>query len=177
MAHWLLQGNPAHWRIHDFFTAGHSRTTWAVRRSHSLVTPGDDVALWVSGRPGGVVALGTVTGPAQFGPPPPDPYDLLHRDADRWSIPVSFHRHFLDQPVSRATLKADERFADSPILRAPGAGNPFPLTPAAWEAVMEHAPLGSDGSQLVARTVMVGAAVAAGAVTAVREAFRSVTTL
>jgi hypothetical protein len=170
MAHWLLQGNPAHWRIHDFFAAGHARTTWPIRRHRETIAAGDDVVLWLTGNRGGVVALGVVTGAASLGPA--SPYDLRH--ADGWAVPVSFHRHFLDQPVGRATLKADDRFAGSQILRAPGGGDPFPLTPAAWEAVVEHAPLSSDGSQIVAKTVQAGAAVAAAAAIAVREAFRSV---
>lgn len=174
MAHWLLQCNPAHWRVQDFFTAGHSRTTWTIRRYRDRIETGDEVALWLTGKPGGVVALGTVTGPPDFGPPPHDPYDIATREAERWSIPVSFHRHFLDQPVTRAALKADERFADALILRAPSGGNPFPVEPAAWDAVLEQAPLTSDGSQLVAKTVQAGAAVAVAAATAVREALRSV---
>jgi hypothetical protein len=173
MAHWLLQGNPLSWRIHDFFTAGHTRTTWTLRRNHDQAAAGDDVALWLTGREGGVVAIGVVTGPATYGPA--SSYDLQHDEG--WTLPVSFHRHFLDEPVSRAALKADERFASEQILRAPGSGNPFPLSPEAWAAVLEQVPPSSDGSQLVARTVMVGAAVAAGAATAVREAFRSVTSL
>ena len=178
MAYWLLQGNPAHWRIRDFFTDGHTSTVWTIRRFKDMIAPGDEVALWLSGKQGGVVAVGAVTGPPRFGTvgAEDEKYWTDAHDPERelWTVPVAFSRHFLDHPVPRATMKADERFAGGAIIRAPFAANPFPVEAEAWDAITERLPVVPEGSQMVAKTVLAGAAVAAAAATAVREALRSV---
>ena len=187
MAHWLLQGNPAHWRIRDFFMDGRTSTVWTVRRHRDRIARGDDVALWLSGTAGGVVAVGRVTGEPYHGvaAPADEKYwaGTHGRDRERWLVPVRFDRHFLDEPISRETLKADPRFAGALILRVPRGANPFPVEPAEWPAIAERVPPrpavlpwrdDAGHPQLVATTVRTAAAVVAAGATAVREAFRSV---
>lgn len=62
MVHWLVQGNPAKWRVHEFFAGGNQLDSWSITRYRDQVQEGDDVALWLAGRDAGVVALGVVTG-------------------------------------------------------------------------------------------------------------------
>jgi hypothetical protein len=62
MAHWLVQGNPAKWRVHEFFADGNQLDNWSITRYRDQIQEGDDVALWLAGREAGVVALGTATG-------------------------------------------------------------------------------------------------------------------
>ncbi|MBU2670999.1 EVE domain-containing protein [Actinoplanes bogorensis] len=146
MAHWLLQHNPARGAC--------GSGDWVIRRYRDLITAGDDVALWHSGRSGGVAAVGTIT------------------EAPRDSvIVVSFARMFANRPIPREVLKADERFRDALVLRMAGGGNPFPLTPAQWQAITERIP---PEHQFVAATVRGAAALAAAGATAIREAVRSV---
>jgi predicted RNA-binding protein with PUA-like domain len=187
MAHWLLQCNPAHWRIRDFF--GHRRTSiaWTVRRHRDRMAPGDDVAIWLSGKAGGVVAVGRVTGKPYYGTAAPADEKYWtsdhERQKERWHVPVEFTRDFLDAPITRETLRADERFAGSLILRMPGGPNPFPVAPAEWPAIADRVPPRPGGSpwrnetghpQMVATTVRTAAAVVAAGATAVREALRAV---
>jgi hypothetical protein len=47
MAHWLVQGNPAKWRAHDFFADGNQLESWSITRYRDRIQPGDDVALWL----------------------------------------------------------------------------------------------------------------------------------
>ncbi len=145
MAHWLLQCNPAHWRIRDFFvTDGRTRTSWTVRRHRDRIAPGDDVAIWLSGKPGGVVAVGRVTGEPFHGTAAAADEEYWTgdhgRETERWHVPVEFTRHFLDEPITRETLRADERFAGSLIIRVPRGSNPFPVEPAEWPAIAERVP-------------------------------------
>ncbi|MCO8271242.1 EVE domain-containing protein [Actinoplanes sp. TRM 88003] len=146
MAYWLLQHNPARGEC--------GSGDWTVRRYRELITAGDGVALWHSGRGGGAVAVGTITEAAHDG-----------------VITVEFARMFTGRPIPRDTLKADERFRDALVLRMPGGGNPFPLTPAQWQAIEERVP---PENQLVAATVRGAAALAVAGATALREAVRSV---
>ncbi|MBM2621443.1 EVE domain-containing protein [Actinoplanes sp. LDG1-06] len=146
MAHWLLQHNPAR----GVCGSG----DWTVRRYRELITAGDDVALWLSGRDGGVAAVGTIADA---------PADSV--------IKVNFTREFTGRPIPRDVLKQDERFRDALVLRMAGGSNPFPLTPEQWQAIVERVP---PEHQFVAATVRGAAALAAAGVTAIREAVRSV---
>lgn len=58
MAHWLVQSNPAKWRVREFFADGNQLEGWSVTRYRDQIQEGDDVALWLAGRDAGVVALG-----------------------------------------------------------------------------------------------------------------------
>jgi hypothetical protein len=113
MAHWLLQHNPAR----GVCGSG----DWTVRRYRELISAGDDVALWLSGRGGGVAAVGAITEP---------PHDGL--------ITVDFTRWFPDRLIPRDELRHDERFRDALVLRMPGGSNPFPVTPGQWRAIVER---------------------------------------
>ncbi|MFE0530403.1 EVE domain-containing protein [Micromonospora sp. SD19] len=139
---WLLQCNPTKWRIHDFVADGHEITAWTATRHLSDIRPDQDIALWLTGSTGGVVAVGHTTGPPTpvaegrvddgYYAEPPDPV------AARWVVPVRLTRRFLDQPVPRTALAGDQDFADSAILTRPWSGNPFPLTDRQWLAVARH---------------------------------------
>jgi hypothetical protein len=58
--------------------------------------------------------------------------------AGGWGLPIRLTRRFLDDPVPRAVLAADPRFAGSAVLVQPWSGNPFPLTDAQWNAIVDH---------------------------------------
>jgi predicted RNA-binding protein with PUA-like domain len=141
MAHWLVQGNPAKWRAHDFFADGNQLHSWSITRYRDRIQPGDDVALWLAGQDRGVVGLGTVTGEVEdvFGGDV-DPYWTSQEDADavRMRMPLRLTELFLDDPITREELRDDPRFAGAAILAQPFAGNPFPLTDDQWTAIVDH---------------------------------------
>jgi predicted RNA-binding protein with PUA-like domain len=141
MAHWLVQGNPAKWRVHEFFADGNQLDNWSITRYRDQIQEGDDIALWLAGRNAGVVGLGTVTGEVEdvFGGDI-DPYWVRREDADavRMRMPLRLNELFLDDPVTREELRHDPRFAGAGILAQPFAGNPFPLTDDQWAAIVDH---------------------------------------
>jgi hypothetical protein len=147
---WLLQYNPAHEQ---------PGTRWSVRRYRDRIAAGDEVALWASGPDGGVVGFGQVrpADPSAGGP------------ANGMTIEIENVRTF--PVIRRDLLKEDPRFAGALILRMPGGGNPFPLEPGQWQAIIERAPA---ELHLVGKTVLGAAALAAAGATALREAVKSV---
>ena len=169
MASWLLQCNESQWHLRDFFTEGHTATDWPIRQHWKRMAAGDEVALWLSGPGGGVVAVGRVTGVPRRGVP--DAEFRTASSAAQWLAPVEFGTQFVDHPIGREKLAADPRFAHALILRMSGGRSPLPLTPDEWAAVVDHVPPG--GLQLVATAVRGAAVVVAVGATAVREAFRS----
>jgi hypothetical protein len=122
VAGWLIKSTRAPAEIDPGWAPGAERElTRCVRRSYrlDLVSPGQPVVLWVSGRVApGVHAVGTVTGP----PREPDDCD----DDDRPVLPVRLTR--LEAPVERGELLHDPDFRDAEVLRMPAGSNPSWLT-------------------------------------------------
>jgi predicted RNA-binding protein with PUA-like domain len=140
MAHWLVQSNPAKWRVQEFFADGNQLESWSITRYRDQIQKGDDVALWLAGRDAGVVALGVVTGEVEDVPGADDSYwaDPADAAAVRMSMPLRLTEVFLDAPITREELRQDPRFAAATILSQPFAGNPFLLTDEEWAAILDH---------------------------------------
>jgi predicted RNA-binding protein with PUA-like domain len=140
MAHWLVQSNPAKWRVREFFADGNQLESWSITRYRDQIQEGDDIALWLAGREAGVVALGVVTGAVEDVPGDDDPYwtDPADAAAVRMRMPLRLTEVFLDSPVTREELRHDRRFASATILSQPFAGNPFLLTDDEWGAILDH---------------------------------------
>jgi predicted RNA-binding protein with PUA-like domain len=140
MAHWLVQSNPAKWRVRDFFADGNQLKSWSITRYRDQIQEGDDVALWLAGHDAGVVALGVVTGDVEDVEGDDDPYwtDPADAQAVRTRMPLRLAEVFLDAPITREELRQDRRFAGATILSQPFAGNPFPLTNEEWAAILDH---------------------------------------
>ncbi|SCX51048.1 hypothetical protein SAMN03159343_2539 [Klenkia marina] len=100
-------------------------TTRCVRRTYrvDLVTPGDPVLLWCSGRVApGVHAVGTVV------------------DTDPGGADVVVRWTRLADPVPRGALLSDPVARDAEVLRMPAGSNPSWLSPAQWAAVQALIP-------------------------------------
>lgn len=140
MAHWLVQGNPAKWRVREFFADGNQLESWSITRYRDQIQEGDDVALWLAGRDAGVVALGVVTGDVEDVVGDDDPYWTEPADAQavRMQMPLRLHEVFLDAPITREELRQDPRFGRAAIQSQPFAGNPFLLTDKEWAAILDH---------------------------------------
>lgn len=137
MAYWILQSNPEIYDTHGALEAG-TIDKWRVVRCLDEISPGDEFALWISGPNAGAYALGIITEARQHSTDS-DPFWV---DADEggkpaWRIGIRISRK-LDPPVSRLDLRADPDFAGSMIMRMPGGGNPFPVTPDEWHALQSH---------------------------------------
>lgn len=145
MAYWILQGNPA---IYD--TRGALQTStidrWRIARHLHDISSDDQFALWISGPGGGVIALGVVTKPPERDTDPDSFWiDPAEGAKPGWRIGVKIRR-VLRSPVPRVDLQADPGFAGSLILRMPGGGNPFPVTPEEWRALQSHTTAADVGS-------------------------------
>lgn len=126
VAGWLLKSTRSPAEIAPGWAPGDERDlTRCVRRSYrlELVTPGQPVLLWVSGRTApGVHAVGTVTGP-------------VREDGDDGPVlPVRLTR--LPDPLERSELLADPGFRSAEVLRMPAGSNPSWLSPAQLSAVL-----------------------------------------
>lgn len=94
-----------------------------------LMAPGQRVLLWLSGaRDPGVHAIGHLAAVPDAAP-----------DAGRGAAPsVQVVLHRLQEPVTRADLRLDARFAGAEVLRMPAGSNPSHLTAAQLVAVVAH---------------------------------------
>ena len=135
VAGWLIKSTRDPSGIDPDWAPGAVRDlTRCVRRSYrlALVSPGQPVVLWVSGRVApGVHAVGTVTGPPRE---PDDP-----AADDRPVLPVRLTR--LVAPVERSELLHDPLFRDAEVLRMPAGSNPSWLTAAQLGTVLGRAGL------------------------------------
>jgi hypothetical protein len=127
VAGWLLKSTRSPAEIAPGWAPGEERElTRCVRRSYrlELVSPGQPVLLWVSGRllPG-VHAIGTIAGPVQEGGADDGPV-----------LPVRLTQ--LPAPVERGELLADADFRSAEVLRMPAGSNPSWLSPAQLAAVL-----------------------------------------
>jgi predicted RNA-binding protein with PUA-like domain len=140
MAYWLVQSNPARWRVREFFADGHQLEGWSITRYRDQIQQGDDLALWLAGRDAGVVALGVVTGDVEDVAGIDDSYwtDPADAQAVRMWMPLRLTEVFLDAPITREELRQDPRFARATILSQPFAGNPFLVTDEEWAAILDH---------------------------------------
>ena len=140
MTHWLVQSNPAKWRVREFLADGNQLEGWSITRYRDQIQDGDDVALWLAGRDAGVVALGVVTGGVEEVAGDDDPYwtDRADAAAVRTRMPLRLTEVFLDAPFTREELRHDPRFAGATILSQPFAGNPFLLSDEEWAAILDH---------------------------------------
>ena len=133
VAGWLLKSTRAPAVIDPGWAPGDERMlTRCVRRSYrlELVSPGQPVLLWVSGRVlPGVHAVGTVSGPVRAD----------DGDDDGPVLPVRLTS--LPDPVARGELLADPAFRSAEVLRMPAGSNPSWLSAAQLGAVLARAGL------------------------------------
>jgi predicted RNA-binding protein with PUA-like domain len=140
MAYWILQANPARYRVAEALAEASSIRTWTVARYRRGIVPGDWFALWVTGARGGVYALGSVTAGADF-IPGDDRFWVNPAEAERpaWWVGISIEE-VLPNPILRADLAENPAFAGASIIRMPGGGNPFPVTEAQWQVIESRRP-------------------------------------
>lgn len=129
VAGWLLKSTRPPAEIEPGWAPGEERDlTRCVRRSYrlGLVTAGQPVLLWISGRIApGVHAVGTVTGPV--------------REDDDVGPVVPVRLTCLPDPLERGELLADPAFRSAEVLRMPAGSNPSWLSPAQLSAVLARA--------------------------------------
>ena len=127
VAGWLLKSTRPPAAIDPGWAPGEERElSRCVRRSYrlELVSPGQPVLLWVSGRVDpGVHAVGTVSGPVRES-----------GDDDGPVVPVRLTS--LSDPVHRGVLRADPDFRSAEVLRMPAGSNPSWLSAAQLGAVL-----------------------------------------
>ncbi|MGO9929687.1 MAG: EVE domain-containing protein [Mycobacterium sp.] len=138
MTNWIVQSSPEQYdQDHSIFLDYWNMTRYSLERRRREIRPGDHVAVWISGRDGGVVAF------AEIGDGEPFPKELREEDGwlpgshlgkRRWHWPLVNARR-LDQPILKSTLLADPRFKDALIIKTPFGHNPFPLTDPEWDAI------------------------------------------
>ncbi|MCB9726903.1 MAG: EVE domain-containing protein [Deltaproteobacteria bacterium] len=123
---WLMKTEPEEYGLDDLRTAGTGRwdgvRNYAARNHMRACQPGDRVLIYHSGKAPQIVGIAEIAraaypDPAQFDPESAY-YDPKSKPDDpRWvSVDLRYLSH-LDEPVSLATLKGDERFQDLAILR------------------------------------------------------------
>ena len=127
VAAWVFKANPDVWDVEGHLAAHGSVDRWTVAPGYrgDLLDGGHRAVLWLTGRRAGVIAVGSVTGPA---------YDDLDEDDGRlrrWA-PVRLEAV---PPIRKATLLADPRFRCPEMVRSARLGSPLALTRQELDAV------------------------------------------
>lgn len=120
VAAWVFKANPDVWDVEGHLAANGSVDRWTVAPGYrgDLLAAGHRAVLWLTGRRAGIIAAGTVTGPA---------YDDLDEDDGRlrrWA-PVRLEAV---EPIRKPTLLADPRFRRPEMVRSARLGSPLALT-------------------------------------------------
>ena len=131
--HWLLKTEPSVFSFADLQKSG--KTAWdgvtapaALKHIRSMST-GDPVIIYHTGDQKQAVGLAAIASA-----PYPDP---KQSDPKLVVIDLTAGKP-LAKPVPLATLKADKRFTDSPLLRI-GRLSVVPLTADQYAAILKHA--------------------------------------
>jgi predicted RNA-binding protein with PUA-like domain len=133
MAHWLFKEEPTHYSFDDLVRDG--KTVWdGIRNNLALkhlreVKKGDRVLYYHTGKEKAVVGVMAVTRGAY-----PDPQEQDERLVVVEVKPVAR----LARPVALATLKADQRFGDFPLVRISRL-SVMPVTADQWKGIEEIA--------------------------------------
>jgi predicted RNA-binding protein with PUA-like domain len=144
--YWLFHGNPERWRFFDYIREHGEESLrdfhWSCYRYREAVKPGHKAALWMAGPPKtrGIYALGKIKS---------EPYETVSESelwtdpADRnrrmWSVDIGFDRLLVKEPILATELRADPRFAEASIIRAPRHANPHRLRRREWQAILQQA--------------------------------------
>ena len=145
IAAWIFKARPDMWDVEDWLRSGEPAGSWRMADGPrvALVAPGQRCFLWVTGPAGGrptpgIWAWGTVTGEVFDQTGDMDDPRWTDRAAQRQERPFApVELTVLSEPIPRAELRLDPRFAGCEILRAPRVGNPVVVSPGELEALDE----------------------------------------
>lgn len=140
--YWILQTRPEVFnRDNPGFLTEWSMTRWGIKGLRREVQPGDQVAVWVSGKNAGVVAFAEI-GAGEFVEKErlPEAGWLRESNGKKYPhVPLTNVRR-LDKPIPKAVLIADPRFSDADFITGVRRrGNPFPVTDTEWDAICSAA--------------------------------------
>jgi hypothetical protein len=130
--YWILQADPSVYRVFEALDAGAVRG-WTVARFQRWIAPGDEFAIWASGPASGICAFGVVTQAPELRRVDPA-YWVSPPAGDTWQIGIKV-TGTLESPMPRSEFTANPALATAPIIVAPQAGNPFPVTEAQWRVI------------------------------------------
>lgn len=120
VAAWVFKANPAVWDVEGHLARHGSVDRWTLAPSYraDLIDAGHRAVLWLTGARAGVIAVGTVTGPAY------DDFDEGDGRMRRWA-PVHLEGV---PPVRKHELLADPRCHRLEMVRSARLGSPLALT-------------------------------------------------
>jgi hypothetical protein len=135
-----LQSNPKSWDVWSWWENDvEELDDWTIARHLDDIRPGDDFALWISGKEAGVYAIGKVTSYPDGPFRPSGPYWIDPPDHDVWGVELDTRRYLFDHPILKSDLIIHPDFAKSLVVRMPGSANPIPLTSAEWQVIRSRA--------------------------------------
>lgn len=127
---WLVKTEPSTYSYADL--ERERQAVWdgvanpvALKHLRSMAA-GDDVFVYHTGDEKRIVGIARVTRPAYPDPKAKDPRLVVVDLVPVRALPV---------PVPLATIRADSRFADLPLVRQPRL-SVMPLSPSVWEAIL-----------------------------------------
>jgi len=136
---WLFQANPKYYDLVASLRESRvgDENNWVVTRHREEMHPGDTVILWQGGKSAGIYAIGQLTSEPYQRDWEPDQQRIAERPyaASEWWISLRYTL-ILDEPLSRATIKADPLLQNLAVLKFAQASN-YRVSPEEWAMIEE----------------------------------------
>lgn len=141
--YWIFQFNPD---IYDWFTwmkENNNREQWLVTRFAKLISIGDNVAIWASGKNSGFYALAETTSYPLKNPLNPEQakYYRLKDDAEKFNLKLSVYvkylKVFADSPLVKDKCKEDGVLSSLEVLRDFTNATNFKMNKSQWVKILK----------------------------------------
>ncbi len=134
---WIFQTGPEEYDILGALAAlDHLR--WDVKRYRSRIKIGDTALIWMSGKQGGIYAVGKVTSNPEIRGDLPKAEKYYMRESDKGqkivNVDIEIQRKLLSTPVLRNRIKEIPELQNLSIMKF-AHGTNFPVTAAEWKTI------------------------------------------
>jgi hypothetical protein len=141
--YWIFQFNPDIYNWFGWMKENRTSEQWLVTRFAKLISVGDKVAIWASGKDSGIYALAETTTYPLKNPLNPEQakYYALNRNVDKFkvkpSVFVKYLKIFVENPICKNKCKEDSVLSSLEILSDFTNATNFKLSKSQWNKILE----------------------------------------
>lgn len=145
--YWIFQFNPKKYNWFGWIKQKRLSEQWLVSRFDNIISEGDKVAIWASGKESGIYAIGkTITHPFRKPLNPeqakyyrPEAKNVIDKFKEKSSISITYLKVFVEKPISKYTCKNDAVLSSLEILGNFTEATNFRIEKIQWTKILEMA--------------------------------------